>query len=79
MAKRKNEIDVKLLLFAIQRTKNFENLLSRRFSGITLMPEEKREQLQLVCLRLVSIMFLYDYVILKVINIPFVLDFNQPR
>ncbi|XP_065201142.1 vacuolar protein sorting-associated protein 53 homolog [Planococcus citri] len=44
MGKRKNEIDVKLLLFAIQRTKNFENLLSRRFSGITLLSEEKKQQ-----------------------------------
>lgn len=44
MGKRKNEIDVKLLLFAIQRTKNFESLLSRRFSGITLLSEEKKQQ-----------------------------------
>ncbi|XKL64167.1 hypothetical protein PGB90_004253 [Kerria lacca] len=47
MAKRKNEIDVKLLLFAIQRTKNFENLLCRRFSGITLLSEEKKQLLKL--------------------------------
>lgn len=36
MAKRKNEIDVKLLLYAIQKTSAFENLLSRRFIGVTL-------------------------------------------
>lgn len=48
MVKRKNEIDVKLLLFAIQRTKNFENLLGRRFSGITLMSEEKKQLLNTV-------------------------------
>lgn len=36
MGKRKTEIDVKLLLYAIQKTANFENLLSRRFTGITL-------------------------------------------
>ncbi|CAH0548839.1 unnamed protein product [Brassicogethes aeneus] len=36
MSKRKNEIDVKLLLFAIQKTAAFENLLSRRFTGITI-------------------------------------------
>nr|CAI5860964.1 unnamed protein product [Callosobruchus analis] len=36
MAKRKNEIDVKLLLYAIQKTTAFENLLSRRFTGVTL-------------------------------------------
>ncbi|XP_063216912.1 vacuolar protein sorting-associated protein 53 homolog isoform X2 [Bacillus rossius redtenbacheri] len=36
MAKRKSEIDVKLLLFAIQRTCTFENLLARRFTGATL-------------------------------------------
>ncbi|KAF0310102.1 Vacuolar protein sorting-associated protein 53 [Amphibalanus amphitrite] len=36
MARRVSEMDVKLLLFAIQRTANFETLLSRRFSGVTL-------------------------------------------
>ncbi|PSN33185.1 putative ATP-dependent RNA helicase kurz [Blattella germanica] len=41
MSKRKNEIDVKLLLYAIQRTSNFENLLSRRFTGVTI--EETHE------------------------------------
>lgn len=34
------ELDVKLLLYAIQRTVNFENLLARRFSGITLRPDD---------------------------------------
>jgi hypothetical protein len=36
MSKRKSELDVKLLLYAIQRTSNFENLLARRFIGVTL-------------------------------------------
>ncbi|XP_055922397.1 vacuolar protein sorting-associated protein 53 homolog [Eupeodes corollae] len=36
MAKRLNEIDVKLLLFAINKTQAFEQLLSKRFTGITL-------------------------------------------
>ncbi|XP_043510139.1 vacuolar protein sorting-associated protein 53 homolog isoform X3 [Frieseomelitta varia] len=36
MHKRRSEIDVKLLLYAIQRTSNFESLLTKRFSGITL-------------------------------------------
>lgn len=36
MSKRKNEIDVKLLLYAIQKTAAFENLLSRRFTGVTV-------------------------------------------
>ncbi|CAM1308632.1 VPS53 (predicted), partial [Pycnogonum litorale] len=36
MAQRVRDIDVKLLLFAIQRTTNFEGLLGRRFTGITL-------------------------------------------
>ncbi|KAJ1524078.1 hypothetical protein ONE63_010615 [Megalurothrips usitatus] len=36
MAKRTSELDVKLLLYAIQRTANFESLLARRFTGITL-------------------------------------------
>ncbi|XP_075232091.1 vacuolar protein sorting 53 [Lycorma delicatula] len=39
MAKRKNEIDVKLLLFAIQRTAALENLLAQRFSGVTLLED----------------------------------------
>ncbi|KAJ9589592.1 hypothetical protein L9F63_017177, partial [Diploptera punctata] len=43
MSKRKSEIDVKLLLYAIQRTSNFENLLSRRFTGVTL--EESHDNL----------------------------------
>ncbi|XP_057335223.1 vacuolar protein sorting-associated protein 53 homolog [Microplitis mediator] len=36
MQKRRVEIDVKLLLYAIQRTSNFESLLAKRFTGITL-------------------------------------------
>ncbi|XP_034947406.1 vacuolar protein sorting-associated protein 53 homolog [Chelonus insularis] len=36
MQKRRVEIDVKLLLYAIQRTTGFENLLAKRFTGITL-------------------------------------------
>lgn len=36
MEKRRHEIDVKLLLYAIQRTTSFENLLAKRFSGLTL-------------------------------------------
>ncbi|KAK2148029.1 hypothetical protein LSH36_520g01045 [Paralvinella palmiformis] len=36
MSKRATMIDVKLLLFAIQRTINFETLCARRFSGRTL-------------------------------------------
>lgn len=36
MRARAREIEVKLLLFAIQRTTNFEGLLAKRFSGSTL-------------------------------------------
>ena len=36
MSRRRTEIDVKLLLFAIQKTANFEQLLVKRFTGITL-------------------------------------------
>lgn len=36
MARRKTEIDVKLLLFAIQKTAAFEQLLDKRFIGVTL-------------------------------------------
>jgi len=37
MGKRKNEIDVKLLLFAIQQTVQFENLMAKTFNGCTLV------------------------------------------
>ncbi|XP_068086641.1 vacuolar protein sorting-associated protein 53 homolog [Anabrus simplex] len=37
MRKRHEELDVKLLLYAIQRTSNLENLLARRFTGVTLL------------------------------------------
>lgn len=40
MARRVAEIDVKLLLFAIQRTINFETLCAKRFSGRTLQTEK---------------------------------------
>ncbi|XP_046604385.1 vacuolar protein sorting-associated protein 53 homolog isoform X1 [Neodiprion virginianus] len=36
MERRRHEIDVKLLLYAIQRTTSFENLLAKRFAGLTL-------------------------------------------
>lgn len=36
MISRKSEINVQLLLFAIQKTTGFESLLARRFSGVTL-------------------------------------------
>jgi len=37
MVKRKNEIDVKLLLFAIQKTVAFENLMAKTFNGNTIV------------------------------------------
>lgn len=36
MARRVTEIDVKLLLFAIQRTTAFEQLIAKRYTGVTL-------------------------------------------
>lgn len=36
MLKRKNEIDVKLLKFAIEKTVAFETLVEKRFKGNTL-------------------------------------------
>ncbi|CAL1538897.1 unnamed protein product [Lymnaea stagnalis] len=43
MQRRRMEIDVKLLLFAIQRTSNFEALIAKRFTGITMQkPQPKR-------------------------------------
>lgn len=50
MQKRRTEMDVKLLLFAIQRTSNFENLLGRRFTGITLEENERGSRNSEVCL-----------------------------
>lgn len=44
MQKRAKEIDVKLLLFAIQRTTNFENLLAKRLSGCTLKEAVKASE-----------------------------------
>lgn len=41
MEKRRHEIDVKLLLYAIQRTTSFENLLAKRFLGLTLENPDK--------------------------------------
>lgn len=40
MAKRKHEIDVKLLLYAIQKTAAFESLLAKRFTGATMEGSE---------------------------------------
>jgi vacuolar protein sorting-associated protein 53 len=37
MVKRKNEIDVKLLLYAIQKTVAFENLMAKTFNGNTIV------------------------------------------
>ena len=36
MLKRKNEIDVKLLRFAIEKTVGFETIVEKRFRGNTL-------------------------------------------
>lgn len=44
MAKRKNEITVKMLLIAFNKTMLFENLMAVRFTGITLLPKENRDQ-----------------------------------
>lgn len=54
MSRRRTEIDVKLLLYAINKTSQFEDLLGKRFSGCTLsesavkkpgVPTEKRDAL----------------------------------
>uniref|UniRef100_A0A2C9JYZ0 Vacuolar protein sorting-associated protein 53 homolog n=1 Tax=Biomphalaria glabrata TaxID=6526 RepID=A0A2C9JYZ0_BIOGL len=42
MQKRRIEIDVKLLLFAIQRTSNFESLIAKRFTGVTLQKAQPK-------------------------------------
>lgn len=39
MTNRKNEVDVKLFLFGVQRTVNFESFLTKRFTGITIASE----------------------------------------
>ena len=43
MFKRQRDIDTKLLLHAVQRTANFESLLSRRFEGLTIMVNQAEE------------------------------------
>jgi len=40
MARRVTEIDVQLLLFAIQRTGNFEQLIAKRYTGVTITAEQ---------------------------------------
>lgn len=45
MQKRRLEIDVKLLLFAIQRTSNFETLIAKRFTGVTMQKPQARDSL----------------------------------
>jgi len=42
MVKRKNEIDVKLLLFAIQKTVAFENLMAKTFNGNTIVQNNEK-------------------------------------
>lgn len=42
MGKRKNEIDVKLLLFAIQQSVQFENLMAKTFNGSTLVLKDDK-------------------------------------
>ena len=42
MFRRKHEMDTALLLHAIQKTANFESLLARRFTGVTLSQYEQR-------------------------------------
>lgn len=42
MQRRASDIDVKLLLFAIQRTSNFETLLGKRLSGVTLQTNDEK-------------------------------------
>lgn len=42
MARRRTEIDVKLLLFAISKTSQFEDLLGKRFTGCTLSESIKQ-------------------------------------
>lgn len=46
MAKRKIEIDNKLLNFAIQKTDNFEQLLTKNFLGRTLTKPAEIENLE---------------------------------
>lgn len=45
MARRVTEIDVKLLLFAIQRTTAFEQLIAKRYTGVTMNQHTKVRKL----------------------------------
>lgn len=51
MGKRVTEIDVKLLLFAIQRTTAFEQLIAKRYTGVTMnkVSVSVRVNVSLVC------------------------------
>ncbi|CBY25138.1 unnamed protein product [Oikopleura dioica] len=44
LKQRHQELDVKLLLFAIQRSRMFEEQLAKRYSGITLTGSQKSEE-----------------------------------
>ena len=44
LQQRQQEVDTKLLLHSIQKTSTFENLLSRRFSGVTLVTSRNIEE-----------------------------------
>lgn len=50
MAKKRNEIDVKLLLYAINKTSNFEILLAKRFSCVTFGAEAMKRNETGTCL-----------------------------
>lgn len=55
MKQRKSEIDVKLLLYAIQKTTAFEALLSKRFLGVTLSKKEVESELSISVVRVTLI------------------------
>lgn len=42
MGKKKNEIDVKLLLYAIQKTVAFEHLMAKTFNGSTIVQNDDK-------------------------------------
>ncbi|XP_055372308.1 vacuolar protein sorting-associated protein 53 homolog [Condylostylus longicornis] len=46
MSKRRNEIDVKLLLFAMTKTQSFEQLLAKRFTGTTLIENDQQKNVK---------------------------------
>lgn len=82
MQRRRVEIDVKLLLFAIQRTSNFEALIAKRFTGVTMQKIQvlfnfALNQIHFHCLILIIFLLLQNCVHVICICISVVFTFTK--